>query len=151
MINECHRGGARDESTWREILEYFKPAVQLGLTATPKRKDNVDTYAYFGEPVYTYSLKEGINDMTMTTFWHPDWTPMSAQEFLEQLFDTLPDFFQSEAELRAIWSAPDTRANLLQGLAEKDFGPDKLAAMQQLIEAEKSDLFDVLAYVAYLF
>ena len=68
VIDECHRGGANDESNWRDILEYFSPAVQLGLTATPKRRDNVDTYAYFGEPVYTYSLKEGINDGFLTPF-----------------------------------------------------------------------------------
>ena len=68
IIDECHRGGANDESNWRGILEYFSPAVQLGLTATPKRKDNVDTYKYFGEPVYTYSLKEGINDGFLTPF-----------------------------------------------------------------------------------
>ncbi|MFN6380662.1 MAG: EcoAI/FtnUII family type I restriction enzme subunit R [Flavobacteriales bacterium] len=68
IIDECHRGGANDESTWRAILDYFKPAIQLGLTATPKRKDNVDTYKYFGEPVYTYSLKDGINDGFLTPF-----------------------------------------------------------------------------------
>lgn len=68
VIDECHRGGANDESSWREILEYFAPAVQLGLTATPKRRDNVDTYAYFGEPVFVYSLKEGINDGFLTPF-----------------------------------------------------------------------------------
>jgi type I restriction enzyme R subunit len=68
IIDECHRGGANDESNWRAILEYFSPAVQLGLTATPKRKDNVDTYQYFGEPVYIYSLKEGINDGFLTPF-----------------------------------------------------------------------------------
>lgn len=68
VIDECHRGGADNESTWRDILEYFSPAVQLGLTATPKRKDNVDTYKYFGEPVYVYSLKEGINDGFLTPF-----------------------------------------------------------------------------------
>ncbi|MCD4789600.1 MAG: DEAD/DEAH box helicase family protein [Bacteroidales bacterium] len=68
IIDECHRGGANDESNWREILDYFSPAVQLGLTATPKRKDNVDTYRYFGEPVYIYSLKEGINDGFLTPF-----------------------------------------------------------------------------------
>ena len=68
VIDECHRGGANDESNWRGILDYFAPAVQLGLTATPKRKDNVDTYAYFGEPVYIYSLKEGINDGFLTPF-----------------------------------------------------------------------------------
>ena len=68
IIDECHRGGANDESNWRGILEYFSPAVQLGLTATPKRKDNVDTYRYFGEAVYIYSLKEGINDGFLTPF-----------------------------------------------------------------------------------
>lgn len=68
IIDECHRGGANDESNWRGILEYFSPAVQLGLTATPKRDDNADTYKYFGEPVYIYSLKEGINDGFLTPF-----------------------------------------------------------------------------------
>jgi len=68
IIDECHRGGANDESSWRDILEYFSPAVQLGLTATPKRKGNVDSYKYFGEPVYQYSLKEGINDGFLTPF-----------------------------------------------------------------------------------
>jgi type I restriction enzyme, R subunit len=68
IIDECHRGGANDEGNWRGILDYFSPAVQLGLTATPKRKDNVDTYKYFGEPVYIYSLKEGINDGFLTPF-----------------------------------------------------------------------------------
>lgn len=68
IIDECHRGGAKDESSWRAILDYFKPAVQLGLTATPKRDINGNTYAYFGEAVYTYSLKEGINDGFLTPF-----------------------------------------------------------------------------------
>jgi len=68
VIDECHRGGANDEGNWRGILEYFSPAVQLGMTATPKRKDNVDTYQYFGEPVYIYSLKEGVNDGFLTPF-----------------------------------------------------------------------------------
>ncbi|MEI7687611.1 MAG: DEAD/DEAH box helicase family protein [Planctomycetota bacterium] len=413
VIDECHRGGANDESTWREILDYFAPAVQLGLTATPKRKDNIDTYAYFGEPVFIYSLKDGINDgfltpfrvkqisttldeyvytpddkliegdvetgkrytetdfnkiieirererkrveifmeqinqnektlvfcatqdhalavrdlinqikaskdpnycqrvtandgalgeqhlrdfqdnektiptilttsqklstgvdarnvrnivlmrpinsmiefkqiigrgtrlydgkdyftiydfvkahhhfndpewdgepieeepcskcgvrpcicekkppqtcsvcgkqpcecpkepcsvcgmlacickrktkikvkladgkartiqhMTATTFWHPDGTPMSAQQFMEMLFGKLPEFFKCETELRALWSDPETRAKLLQGLADSGFGGDQLAEMQTIIQAEKSDLFDVLAYVAY--
>lgn len=411
IIDECHRGGANDESNWRGIMDYFAPAVQLGMTATPKRKDNVDTYAYFGEPVYIYSLKEGINDgfltpfkvkqitttldeyvytpddkliegeivngklytekdfnklieirerekkrveifmsqidqqektlvfcatqihalavrdiinqikqskdpnycqrvtandgelgdqhlrafqdnektiptilttsqklstgvdarnirnivlmrpinsiiefkqiigrgtrlydgkdyftiydfvkahhhfsdpewdgeplepepcsicgfypcqcergtpqpcpvcgkspcecekepcpicgerpcvckkkakikladgkertiqyMMCTTFWHHDGTPMSAQQFMELLFGKLPEFFKDEEELRTIWSAPDTRKKLLQGLAEKGFGHDQLAEMQKIIDAEKSDLFDVLSYVAY--
>jgi len=68
VIDECHRGGANDESNWRAIMEYFSPAVQLGLTATPKRDKNIDTYKYFGEPVYVYSLKEGINDGFLTPF-----------------------------------------------------------------------------------
>jgi type I restriction enzyme R subunit len=410
VIDECHRGGANDESTWRDILNYFSPAVQLGLTATPKRKDNVDTYAYFGEPVFVYSLKEGINDgfltpfrvkqisttldeytwtpddvvmegeveagklygesdfnrkleiqarerkrveifmgqidqtqktlvfcasqehallvrdiinqvktskdpnychrvtandgalgeqwlrdfqdneksiptilttsqklstgvdarnirnivlmrpvnsmiefkqiigrgtrlfdgkdyftiydfvkahqhfldpewdgepvepemcktcgqypcacevkppqpckdcgqapcvcpcpvcakrpcqcegkkkakvkladgkvrsiqhMMMTSFWHSDGTPMSSQQFLDLLFGKLPEFFQNEDELRALWGEPETRKKLLDGLAEKGFGKDQLHEMQTIIDAEQSDLFDVLAHVAY--
>jgi len=411
IIDECHRGGANDESTWRGILEYFSPAVQLGLTATPKRKDNADTYRYFGDPVFVYSLKNGINDgfltpfrvkqisttldeyvftpddnvlvgeieqgkiykepdfnriieimarerkraeifmsqieqnektivfcatqehalavrdlvnqfkkssdpnychrvtandgalgeqhlrdfqdnektiptilttsqklstgvdaknvrnivlmrpvnsmiefkqiigrgtrlyegkdyftiydfvkahqhfsepewdgepvepetckncgtypcvcekpdlkvcltcgyqpcicekepcqkcgnrpctcqkktkvkladgkerkidhMMVTSFWHPDGTLMSAHQFMETLFGRLPEFFKSEDELRALWSSPETRRRLLEGLAEKGFGRDQLAEMQKIIDAEKSDLFDVLAHVAY--
>lgn len=68
IVDECHRGGANDESSWRGILDYFSPAVQLGLTATPKRTNNANTYSYFGEPVYTYSLKQGINDGFLTPF-----------------------------------------------------------------------------------
>jgi type I restriction enzyme, R subunit len=411
VIDECHRGGANDESNWRGIMEYFAPAVQLGLTATPRREENRDTYAYFGDPVFIYSLKEGINDgfltpfrvkqisttldeyiytpddlvvqgeieegrlyeevdfnkvieikerekkrveilmseinqrektlvfcatqnhalavrdlinqmktsadpnycqrvtandgalgeqhlrdfqdnertiptilttsqklatgvdarnirnivlmrlinsiiefkqiigrgtrlyegkdyftiydfvkahhhfsdpewdgeplepepcpkcgcypcacetppprpcpicgkspcecpkepcpicgkrpcickkkvkvkladgkertiqhMMATSFWHPDGTPMSAQQFMAELFGQLPGFFKNEAELRTIWSEPDTRKKLLQGLAEKGFGGEQLAEMQKIIDAERSDIFDVLAYVAY--
>ena len=400
VIDECHRGGANDEGTWRAILEHFAPAVQLGLTATPKRSLNADTYAYFGEPVFVYSLKEGINDgfltpfkvkqiattlddyvytpddevtegaieagkryeekdfnrvieikareayrvklmmeminqrektlvfcatqvhalavrdlinqaktpdahgrdphycvrvtaddgalgeqhlrdfqdnektiptvlttsqklstgvdarnvrnivlmrpvasmiefkqiigrgtrlydgkdhfticdfvkahhhfsdpewdgepiapaeidprpprpangengvparepapppfgdspparikvkladgkerkiqhMTATTFWSADGRPMSAAQFLEVLYGALPEFFRDEDELRRLWSAPDTRKALLAGLADKGFGREPLGAMQKIIEAENSDLFDVLAYVAF--
>jgi type I restriction enzyme R subunit len=389
VIDECHRGGANDESNWRGILEYFEPAVQLGLTATPKRRDNVDTYRYFGEPVYTYSLKEGINDgfltpfkvkqiattldeyvytsddmviegeieagkryveddfnrvieirerekyrvglfmgmidqrekaivfcatqehalavrdlvnqmktstdpnycvrvtandgargdqflrdfqdnektiptilttsqklstgvdarnirnivlmrpvnsmiefkqiigrgtrlydgkdyftvydfvkaylhfsdpewdgeplepdppkpstgdseprppvdpvepperpkrakvrladgkertiqsMVATTFWSADGRPMSAAQFLESLFGTLPEFFRDEDQLREIWSVPETRSALLAGLADRGFSRAALEEMQQIIEAEDSDLYDVLAYVAF--
>jgi type I restriction enzyme R subunit len=399
VVDECHRGGANDESTWRTILEYFAPAVQLGLTATPKRDRNTDTYAYFGDPVYIYSLKEGINDgfltpfrvrqisttldeyvytsddrliegeveegrrytesdfnriieieqreayrvtlfmgqidqkqktivfcatqehalavrnlvnqikvstepnycvrvtsddgeignqflrdfqdnektiptilttskklstgvdarnirnivlmrpinnmiefkqiigrgtriydgkdyftiydfvrahlhfqdpqwdgeplppdnednvpgfdrnidppvagdpldqengpgnainrrnkvrvkladgkertiqhMEMTSFWHPDGTPISAQEFMVLLFGNLPDIFQNEEELRKLWGDPESRRALLDKLAEKGFGDDQMKEMQYLVDAENSDLFDVLAYVAY--
>jgi len=389
VIDECHRGGAQDESNWRGILEYFAPAVQLGLTATPKRKDNVDTYAYFGDPVYVYSLKEGINDgfltpfkvkqisttlddyvytqdddvvagqvdegrrytepdfnriieisarekkrvdvfmeqiiqsektlvfcasqahalavrdlinqlktskdpnycqrvtandgvlgeqhlrdfqdnernspvilttsqklstgvdarnirnivlmrpinsmiefkqiigrgtrlyegknyftiydfvkahhhfndpgwdgepldpeprtprpeppippeppgptdpppprekivvklapgkelkiqhMTATTFWGPDGKPISVEQFFKRLYGDFPEFFKNEVELRAIWSDPATRKTFLAGLADKGYGRDTLGEMQRIIDAEKSDLFDVLAYVAF--
>ncbi|MDA8240914.1 MAG: DEAD/DEAH box helicase family protein [Nitrospiraceae bacterium] len=414
VIDECHRGGANDESNWRDIMEYFSPAVQLGLTATPKRKDNADTYRYFGEPVYIYSLKDGINDgfltpfkvkqiattldeyvytsddkliegeietgklytendfnklieikereayrvrlfmdlidqkektlvfcatqlhalavrdlvnqmktskdpnychrvtandgglgeqhlrdfqdnektiptilttsqklstgvdarnirnivlmrpinsiiefkqiigrgtrlydgkdyftiydfvqahhhfndpewdgeplepepcpkckeypcvcektppqpceicgrrpcicireepvcyvcgqrpcvcikkakvkladgkernirhIMVTTFWGPDGKPLSAAQFVESLFGALPEFFHDEEEFRAIWSAPDTRRKLLECLAEKGFGKGPLEEMQKIIDAEKSDIFDVLAYVAFM-
>ncbi len=394
VIDECHRGGANDESNWRGIMEYFSPAVQLGLTATPKRTNNTDTYAYFGEPVYVYSLKEGINDgfltpfkvkqiattldeyvytsddtliegeieagkryteddfnrvieikarekyrvklfmeaidqrqktlvfcatqnhalavrdlinqmktsskpnycvrvtandgeegerqlrifrdnektiptilttsqklstgvdarnvrnivlmrpintmiefkqiigrgtrlfdgkdyftiydfvkayehfndpewdgepaepvpvtprpprqpgedegepgkppseepppprqkikikladgkertiqhMMATTFWSPDGKPMSAAEFIERLFGDLPELFKDEDELRKLWSRPDTRKALLEGLSEKGYGQDQLAEIRRMIDAEKSDLFDVLAYIAF--
>ncbi len=402
VIDECHRGGANSESSWRDILNHFSPAVQLGLTATPKRTDNVDTYRYFGEPIYTYSLKEGINDgfltpfkvkqiattlddyvytaddeilegeieegkryiesdfnrtieiearekkrveifmnaidqnqktlvfcatqahaaavrnlvnqvktstnpnycvrvtandgdagekdlrtfqdnektiptilttsrklstgvdarnirniilmrpinnliefkqiigrgtrlydgkdyftiydfvrayehfsdpewdgepaappeviepdttgpatdsepdgieepprdwdddgeeatqrpkkikikladgkartiqhLTVTTFWSADGTPMSAAQFVEALFGELPKLFKDEDELRAIWSKPDTRKALLEALAEKGFGGEQLAEIRQIVDAEKSDVYDVLANIAY--
>ena len=90
-----------------------------------------------------------IQHMMMTTFWHPDGTPMSAQQFMEMLFGKLPVFFRDEDELRTLWSDPDTRAKLLHGLSEQGFGNDQLAEMQKVINAEKSDIFDVLAYVAF--
>ena len=62
IVDECHRGSARDDSSWRSILEYFEPAYQLGMTATPLREDNRDTYLYFGNPLYQYSLRQGIED-----------------------------------------------------------------------------------------
>ena len=62
IVDECHRGSARDESNWREILDYFEPAYQFGMTATPQHEDNADTYRYFGNPIYTYSLRQGIDD-----------------------------------------------------------------------------------------
>jgi type I restriction enzyme R subunit len=394
VIDECHRGGANDESNWRDILDYFSPAVQLGMTATPRRTENVDTYRYFGDPVYVYSLKEGINDgfltpfkvkqfattldeyvytpddkvvegeieegrryrepqfnrtieieereryrielfmeqidqrektlvfcatqeharvvrdyinqiktssdpnycvrvtaedgalgdqwlrtfqdnektiptilttsqklstgvdarnvrnivlmrpinsiiefkqiigrgtrlfdgkdyftiydfvkayehfndpewdgeplepvvteprakgdgkegiqdegnpdyeppperskkikikladgkersiqsMMATTFWSPDGKPISAAQFVERLFGELPRFFKDEDELRRLWSKPNTRKALLDGLADKGFGAGELGEISRLIDAEKSDVFDVLAYIAF--
>lgn len=90
-----------------------------------------------------------IQHMMVTSFWHPDGTPMSAQQFMEMLFGKLPEFFRDEEELRSLWSRPDTRKKLLEGLAEKGFGHDQLAEMQKTIDAENSDLFDVLTHVAY--
>ena len=90
-----------------------------------------------------------IQHMTATSFWHPDGTPMSAAQFMEALFGRLPEFFKDEEELRAIWSVPETRKKLLEGLAEGGFGKEQLTEMQKIIDAEKSDLFDVLANVAY--
>ena len=81
-----------------------------------------------------------IQHMMSTTFWHANGTPMSAQQFMEMLFGKLPEFFKDEAELRAIWSAPDTRAKLLEGLAEKGFGKEQLAEMQKIIDAENSEI-----------
>ena len=90
-----------------------------------------------------------IQHMMMTSFWHSDGTPMSSQQFLDLLFGKLPEFFQNEDELRALWGEPETRKKLLDGLAEKGFGKDQLHEMQTIIDAEQSDLFDVLAHVAY--
>jgi len=92
--------------------------------------------------------ERSLQHMLHTSFWHPDGKPMSSQQFIELLYGQLPEFVRDEAELRALWSGPDTRARLLQGLAEKGFGPEQLAEMQGIISAENSDLFDVLAYVA---
>ncbi len=90
-----------------------------------------------------------IQSMTATTFWSADGTPMSAAQFLENLYGVLPEFFRDEDQLRTLWSAPDTRRKLLEGLAENGFSREPLAEMQKVIEAESSDLFDVLAYVAF--
>ena len=90
-----------------------------------------------------------IQSMVATTFWSADGRPMSAAQFLESLYGTLPEFFRDEDELRRIWSDPDTRSALLVGLAEKGFRHSDLVEMQHIIDAEESDLFDVLAYVAY--
>lgn len=98
IVDECHRGSATDESNWRAILDYFEPAYQLGLTATPKRKDNIDTYAYFGNPIYTYSLRQGIEDGFLAPYRvyriktrsdRDGWQPTEGQ--LDRYGRTLPD------------------------------------------------------------
>ncbi|HEY3321217.1 MAG TPA: DEAD/DEAH box helicase family protein [Planctomycetota bacterium] len=98
VVDECHRGSAKDDSCWREILEYFEPAYQLGMTATPKRDDNVDTYRYFGNPIYTYSLRQGIEDgflapyrvhRVVTTWDATGWRP--SQGDLDRYGRNIPD------------------------------------------------------------
>jgi type I restriction enzyme R subunit len=114
IVDECHRGSARDESNWREILEYFRPAYQLGMTATPLREDNRDTYRYFGNPIYTYSLRQGIDDgflapyrvhRVITTYDAAGWRPSKGdldrygREIPDEEYHT-PDFERAVA-LRA--------------------------------------------------
>lgn len=98
IIDECHRGSAREDSNWREILEYFSPAAQLGMTATPLRADNRDTYKYFGNPIYTYSLRSGIDDgflapyrvhRVVTTVDAAGWRPSKGE--LDRLGREIPD------------------------------------------------------------
>ncbi len=93
--------------------------------------------------------ERNLKHISVTTFWGPDGKPVSAAEFLTLLFGQLPEFFRDKDELRALWSLPDTRKKLLEGLAEKGFGKDQLGEMQKIIDAENSDLFDVLAHVAF--
>ncbi len=103
IIDECHRGGANDESTWRDIMEYFSPAVQLGLTATPRREENRDTYEYFGKPVYVYSLKEGINDGYLTPF-----KVKRIQTTLDEYIYTSDDtVIEGEVEEGRVYTEPD--------------------------------------------
>lgn len=103
VIDECHRGGANDEGNWRGIMDYFAPAIQLGLTATPKRQDNADTYKYFGEPVYVYSLKEGVNDGFLTPF-----RVKRIQTTLDEYVYTSDDrIIEGEVEQGKIYQEPD--------------------------------------------
>ena len=115
IIDECHRGGANDESTWRGILEHFSPAVQIGLTATPKRTDNVDTYAYFGEPVYEYSLKQGINDGFLTPFRVKQWST-TEDEYIHKPGDIV---LSGEIETDRIYDEDDFAQNRIQ-IIERD-------------------------------
>ena len=134
VIDECHRGGASDESNWRGIMDYFAPAVQLGLTATPKRKLNMDTYAYFGEPVYIYSLKDGINDGFLTPFK------------VKQISTTLDEYvytpddrvMEGEVETGKIYKEPDF--NRLIEIKEREAHRVKLF-MEQINQNEKTLVF----------
>jgi type I restriction enzyme R subunit len=134
VIDECHRGGANDEGNWRGILEYFAPAVQLGLTATPKRQENADTYAYFGEPVYIYSLKEGINDGFLTPFR------------VKQIATTLdeyvytPDDHVVEGEIEAGRRYTETDFNKIIEIKEREAHRVKLF-MEQINQKQKTLVF----------
>jgi type I restriction enzyme, R subunit len=134
IIDECHRGGANDESTWRGILEYFSPAVQLGLTATPKRRDNVETYKYFGEPVYVYSLKEGINDGFLT--------PLKVKQIATTLDDYIytPDdkLIEGEIEEGKRYLEPDFNRTI--EIEERERYRVKLF-MDQIDQGEKTLVF----------
>ncbi|MET3364246.1 EcoAI/FtnUII family type I restriction enzme subunit R [Bradyrhizobium ottawaense] len=134
IIDECHRGGANDESNWRDILNYFSPAVQLGLTATPKRRDNVDTYAYFGEPVYTYSLKDGINDGFLT--------PFKVRQIATTLDDYIytPDDTVIEGEVEEGKRYTEAQFNRIIEISERERYRVKLF-MDQIDQREKTLVF----------
>jgi type I restriction enzyme R subunit len=90
-----------------------------------------------------------IQHISSVMYWSPEGKPITAKEFLERMFDDLPQFFENEDKLRAIWSEPDTREKLLLDLSEAGYDTEKLDSMKELIDARDSDVYDVLAYVAY--
>ncbi|HEX9142978.1 MAG TPA: DEAD/DEAH box helicase family protein, partial [Candidatus Binatia bacterium] len=131
IVDECHRGSAKDQSNWREILTYFKPAYQLGMTATPLRKDNRDTYRYFGNPIYTYSLRQGIEDgflapyrvhRVITEWDAAGWRP--SQGDLDRYGREIPDYEYQTADFeRAVALKARTEAiarNLSDFLKKSD-------------------------------
>jgi type I restriction enzyme R subunit len=134
--------GEPQEAEPKEQPKSSGPLIQPVEPEPPSRRPKIKVKLADGKA-------RTIQHMMVTSFWHPDGTPISAQQFMEMLFGKLPGFFKDENELRTLWSAPDTRTKLLLGLAEKGFGAEQMAEMQKIIGAEKSDLFDVLAYVAY--
>lgn len=134
IIDECHRGGANDESNWRDILSYFSPAVQLGLTATPKRKDNVDTYKYFGEPIYSYSLKEGINDGFLTPF-----KVKRVQTTMDDYMYTSDDeVIEGEVEEGRLYTEPDF--NRIIEIMEREAHRVKIL-LEEINQKEKTIVF----------
>ncbi len=127
IIDECHRGGANDESTWRGILNHFDSAVHLGLTATPKRDDNVDTYDYFGEPVYVYSLKEGIQDGFLTPF-----KVKRIQTTIDEYVYTPDDeVLDGEVEEGYVYTESDFNKKIVIEERERKRVKDMLAAINQ--------------------
>lgn len=168
VVDECHRGSARNDSSWREILEYFEPAYQLGLTATPKRDDNVDTYRYFGNPIYTYSLRQGIEDGFLAPYrvhrvissWDRDgWSP--TPEDIEKFGRTIPEEeFQTKDFDRAISLKKRTQAiarHLTEFLQTTDrfsktivFCVDEEHAADMLVELSKLNVDLVKQYPDYI-
>jgi type I restriction enzyme R subunit len=108
-----------------------------------------------GEPVQKIRIKladgkeRTIQHISATSFWGPDGKPLSAAQFIAELFGALPALFKDEEELRRLWSQPDTRKGLLESLAERGFGGEQLSAIRDVIDAAQSDVFDVLAYIAF--
>jgi len=104
-------------------------------------------------PIIRIKLADGkersIQHTVSTSFWSADGTPISAEAFIRLLFGELPKFFADEAQLRTIWSRPDTRKKLLEELAEQGFATPQLQELQKIIDAEQCDLYDVLAYIGY--
>jgi len=164
IVDEAHRGSAKEESSWREILEYFEPATQLGMTATPLREDSRDTYRYFGNPVYQYSLRQGIDDGFLAPYrvrrvvtdvdatgWRPEpgETDRFGQPIPDQLYTT--DDFERVLSLRARTKA--MARNLAAFMSETDryaktivFCVDQEHAdeMRRALNNENSDLAKVL-------
>lgn len=134
VIDECHRGGAKDESEWRRLLEYFEPAAQLGLTATPKRKHNADTYGYFGEPVYTYALRDGIEDGFLTPFK----VRQMASTIDEYVYDGADDVIAGDVENGQAFTESDFNTRII--IPERELSRVK-EFMGQMDQRQKTLVF----------
>ena len=134
-----------------ELVENLSSGYTVKTPHEPKKAKQPDA-EYELKKKIKVKLRDGkertIQHMMATTFWSADGKPMSSTQFMEALFGVVPEFFKNEDELREIWSKPETRKKLLEGLAEKGFGKAQLAEMQKMIGAEDSDIYDVLANVA---
>ena len=134
IIDECHRGSSRDESAWRAVLDYFEPAVQFGMTATPLREESRDSYEYFGNPVYTYSLRQGIEDgflapyrvhRVITTVDAAGWRP--SKDELDRYGREVPDDeYQTKDFERVVALRSRTRA-MARHLTDLLKGTDRFA------------------------